>query len=74
MKLFGKQIVNIVVGAISVSKVPETILQALTPPGNVGKKVPQTILLSLYTPFPYGQCPYGNNTFQKGASLKATTR
>ena len=40
-----------------------------TPP-QCGEKVQQTILASLYTPpSPYGQCPYGNNTFQKGASL-----
>ena len=38
--------------------------------GKCGKKVPKTILASLYTPPPpYGQCPYGNNRFQKGASL-----
>ena len=35
---------------------------------NVGKKVPQTILASLYTPPPCGKCPYGNNTFEKGTS------
>ena len=34
------------------------------------KEVPQTILASPNTPPPpYRQCPYGNNTFQKGASL-----
>ena len=33
------------------------------------EKVPQTILASLYTHPLTGQCPYGNNTFQKGASL-----
>ena len=38
------------------------------------KKVLQTILASLYTPLPYGQCPYGNKAFQKAASLLATTR
>ena len=38
--------------------------------GKCGKKVPQTILASLYTPLPpYGQCPYGYNTFQEGAFL-----
>ena len=42
---------------------------ALDPPSvkraNV-EKVPQTIMASLYNLPP---CPYGNNTFQKGASL-----
>ena len=33
------------------------------------KKVLQTILVSLYTPLPLRQCPHGNNTFQRGASL-----
>ena len=47
---------------------------ALDPPfvkrANMEKKVPQTILASLYTPPPlYGQCPYRTNTFKKGASL-----
>ena len=45
-----------------------------TPPvkrANMGKKCAQTILASLYTP-PYGQCPYGNNTFHKGGSLSIT--
>ena len=49
---------------------------ALDPPalcqtGKRGKKVLQTILTSPYTspPPPFGQCPYGTNTFQKGASL-----
>ena len=38
------------------------------------EKVPQTILASLYSPPPpYGQCPYVNNTFQKGASLSNIT-
>ena len=50
-------------------KVPQTIPASPYTPGQPGKKVPQTILASL-TPAPYGQCPYGNNTFQKGASLK----
>ena len=41
--------------------------QALTPLGKRGKKVPQTILASLYTsPL---RAIYGNNTFQKGTSL-----
>ena len=33
------------------------------------KKVLQTILASLYTPLPLRQCPHGNNTFQREASL-----
>ena len=33
----------------------------LRPRASMGKKVPQIILTSLYTP--YGQCPCGNNTF-----------
>ena len=41
-------------------------------PGQTWEKVPQTILASLYTTTPYGQCPYRNNTFQKGASLTKT--
>ena len=52
-------------------KCPKPSWQALTPPGNVGKKCPKPKLsLQAFSPLPpYGQCPYGNNTFQKGASL-----
>ena len=33
------------------------------------KKVLQTILASLYNPPPFGRCPYGYKTFQKGSFL-----
>ena len=47
--------------------------QSLTPPDNVGKKAPQIILASLYTPPPYGQCPYMETThFKKRLSLAKT--
>ena len=37
---------------------------------DVEKKVIQTIWASVYSPPPANrQCPYGNNTFPKGASL-----
>ena len=49
-------------------KCPKLSWQALTPPGNAGKKVSQTSWQA-FTPPPYGQWPYGNDTFQKGASL-----
>ena len=72
---------------------PNPSWQALTPPGTRGKKVPQTILASPYTPGKRrkkrapnhpgkplhptpqcGQCPYGNNTFKKRASLRGAGR
>ena len=42
--------------------------QALTPPGNIGKSAPTHLGKPLH-PSPYRHYPYGNNTFQKGASL-----
>ena len=51
----------------SVQNHPYTIL---TPPGNVGKKCPKPSWQALTPPPPYRQCPYGNNTFQKGASIR----
>ena len=59
-------------------KVPQTILTNPYTPGQRGKKVPQTILVSPYTPVQtcekkWPPMPiYGNNTFQKGASLSIT--
>ena len=41
-------------------------------PGQRGKKVPQTILASLYT-HPLRTSQYGNNTLQKAASLICVT-
>ena len=50
-------------------KVPQTILASPYTPGQCGKKCPKPSWQA-YTPLPpYGQCPYGNNTFQKEASL-----
>ena len=48
---------------------------ALDPPpvkwANVGKKCPKPSWQDFapHPPLPYRQCLYGNNTFQKGASL-----
>ena len=36
---------------------------------NVETKCPKPTWQAPFTPPPYGQCPYGNNKFQKGASL-----
>ena len=46
------------------------IPQPLCQTSKRGKKVLQTILASPTPPPPFGQCPYGNTAFQKGASLK----
>ena len=48
-------------------KVPQPSWQVLTPLGSVGKKCPK-LSWQAFT-LPYGQYPYENNTFQKGASL-----
>ena len=59
-------IVLVLYGHCPNSFIPPPLCQT----GKLGKKVLQTILASLYTtPPPFGQCPYKNNTFQKGASL-----
>ena len=49
-------------------KCPKPSWQALTPPGNIGKSAPNHLGKPLH-PSPYRHYPYGNNTFQKGASL-----
>ena len=48
---------------------------SLAPPplcqtGKRGKKCPKPSWQDFTPPSPYGHCPYGNNTFQKGASLR----
>ena len=51
-------------------KCPKPSWQALTPPGKcVGKMCPKPSWQAFEPRPPYGQCPYGNNTFQKGANI-----
>ena len=51
-------------------KVPQTILASPYNPGHLGKKCPNHPGRPLHLPHPpYGQCPYANNTLQKGVSL-----
>ena len=50
-------------------KCPKPSWQALSPPGNVRKKCPKPSWPAFTHPHPpYGQCPYGNNTFSKRSS------
>ena len=54
-------------------KVPQTTLASPYTPGQTMEKSapnhPGKPLHPAPPPLPYGQCPYGNNIFQKGASL-----
>ena len=57
---------NIETAALSIHPLPLLLRQT----GKRGKKVDQTILVSLYTRPPFGQWTFGNNTLQKGDSRR----
>ena len=48
---------------------PNSFRHPLCQTGKRGKRCPKSYWQAFEPCPPYGQCPYGNNTFQKGASL-----